>query len=63
MIIISCPNCNKPIEPTHAYKIQDGVAAHAECSNPVALEGGGKTITIVGGREGGARWDGIKQED
>jgi len=47
MIIISCPKCSKPIEPSHAYKIQDGIAWHVDCEAPVALERGGKTIDFV----------------
>lgn len=47
MIIISCPNCGKPIELNHAYKISDGAAAHVNCEAPVAVEQEPKVISFV----------------
>jgi hypothetical protein len=47
MIIISCPNCKKPIEATHAYKIHEGVAWHVNCDDPAAGPKSGKSIEFV----------------
>jgi hypothetical protein len=62
VIYEKCSACGNDVKPEHGFRIDGDRVSHIDCMQPEATPRAGKVISTVPSKEGGDRWDGVKQD-